>query len=469
MADDIGYGDPGCYNKDSKIPTPHIDQLASQGVIFTDAHSPSALCSPSRYGLLTGRYAWRTRLQKGVLLPYDPPLVEPGRMTLASMLKTAGYSTAWIGKWHMGLEWATKDGAPAENAIDREALYNLKTDEKRQWNIDFSQPIEGGPTQLGFDYFYGTAGCCTSDPPYCFIENDHTVVVPTQMSREEWRGLPGFLPGPMADDWSQEDCDFTLTRKAQDFIDLQVEQKPGRPFFLVLALSSPHNPWLVPADNRGKSKEGPRGDLVTVVDGAVGHITDHLEKNGLTGETLLIVTSDHGAMRGAAGHQSAGDFRGNKASAWEGGHRIPFVVRWPGMIQPRTTSSYTISLIDLLATFAKITGSPLPVDAAEDSRDVLAGLLGQADKRPSDEALIFDSGLGDFAVRQGRWKVMIGARAGPPNTVVGEIAAAGAHLLYDLAADPAETTDLSNQHPEIIRSMIGLLDDYRSRGRSRAK
>jgi len=310
LADDMGFGDPGCYNKDSKIPTPCMDRLAAEGVRFTDAHSPSALCSPTRYGLLTGRYAWRTRLQRGVLLSYDPPLIEPTRMTVASLLKSSRYETAWIGKWHVGLQWSTKDGSPAEDTIDR--TDPGKTDEKRQLNIDFGKPVRGGPTTLGFDYFYGTSACCTSDPPYCFIENDRTVVVPTRMSREEWRGLPGFVPGPMADDWSEEDCDFILTRKAIDFIDDHVKSHPGQPFFLVHALSSPHNPWLVPETMKGKSQEGPRGDLITVVDWAVGRIVDHLAKRGLMNETLLIVTSDNGAMRGASGHKSAGDFRGYK-------------------------------------------------------------------------------------------------------------------------------------------------------------
>jgi len=223
LGDDVGQGDLTCYNKDSKIPTPFMDPVAARGAKFTDAPSPSSLCSPTRYGLLTGRYAWRTRLQEFVLLSYDPPLIEPSRMTIATLLKKSGYTTGWIGKWHVGLEWATKDGAPAENAIDRRAPG--KTDEKLQWNVDFTKPIRGGPTALGFDYFYGTSACSTSDPPYFFIENDRPVVVPTQMSREVWRGLPGFVPGPMADDWSQTDCDFTLTRKAIEFMERNTKKR----------------------------------------------------------------------------------------------------------------------------------------------------------------------------------------------------------------------------------------------------
>jgi arylsulfatase A-like enzyme len=461
VGDDVGYGDLGCTNKASKIPTPSMDRIAAEGVRFTDAHSPSALCSPTRYGLLTGRYAWRTRLQKFVLLSYDPPLIEPTRMTVASLLKRSRYETAWVGKWHVGLEWSTKNGSPAEDTIDRTAPG--KTDEKRQWIIDFNKPVRGGPIALGFDYFYGTSACCTSDPPYCFIENDRTVVVPTRTSREEWRGLPGFVPGPMADDWSETDCDFTLTRKAMGFIDGHLEKDPNNPFFLVLSTSSPHNPFLVPEAMKGKSQAGPRGDLVTVVDWAVGQIADHLAKLGLANETLLIVTSDNGAVRGENGHKSENDFRGNKASVYEGGHRIPFIARWPGKIRPGTTSSETISLIDFFATCAALTGTALPDDAGEDSRNVLPAILGRPGGRPLHEAMIFDSGNGEFSVRQGRWKAVAGTldslKAISADTKPGQ--------LYDLGEDPGEKNDLWAKHPDIAKSMIELLIKYRAEGRSR--
>lgn len=459
LGDDVGQGDLTYYNRESKIPTPFIDRVAAAGVKFTDAHSPSALCSPTRYALLTGRYTWRTRLQKFVLLSYDPPLIEPSRMTVASLLRNSGYRTAWIGKWHVGLEWPTKDGSPAENAIDRQAPG--RTDTRRQENIDFTKPVRGGPTTLGFDYFFGTSACSTSDPPYCFIENDRTVVVPTRMSPEEWRGLPGFVPGPMADDWSQTDCDFTLTRKAIGFIDGHLEKSPDQPFFLVLSTNSPHNPFLVPDAMKGKSQAGPRGDLVTVVDWAVGQLDAHLGRRGLAGETLFIVTSDNGAMKGANGHDSANGFRGHKASVYEGGTRVPFLARWPGRIRPGTASAETISLVDLLATFAALTGTPLPDDAAEDSHDVLPAILGRPPRRPPHEALIFDSGTGVFAVRQGRWKAIAGT--------LEDLASGKPGQLYDLAADPAEQHDLWPRHPERGRRMLALLREYRAAGRSRPR
>lgn len=463
LADDMGFGDPGCYNPASKIPTPRMDRLAGEGVRFTDAHSPSALCSPTRYGLLTGRYAWRTRLQKFVLMPYEPPLIEPSRMTVGSLLKKAGYETAWIGKWHVGLHWATKDGTPAESVIARDDW--RKSDWQRQWNIDFAKPVGGGPRTLGFDYFFGTSGCCTSDAPYVFIENDRTVAVPTRMSPPEMEGLPGFLPGPMADDWSEEECDYTLTRKAIDFIDGHVKRASDRPFFMVHSLSSPHNPFLAPAETKGKSGAGARGDLVMVVDWAVGRIVDHLDKLGLAKDTLLIVTSDNGAVKGANGHASEAGFRGVKAQVWEGGHRIPFIVRWPGVLRPGTTSAATISLIDLCATFAALTGQEIPAGAAEDSGDALPALLGRGAARPSPEARIFDSGNGEFAVRQGRWKAV----AGTLDELKAITAEGKAGQLYDLDADPGETSDVWAAHPEIGRAMIDLLVRYRAEGRSRPR
>lgn len=462
LGDDVGQGDLSCYNPNSKIPTPRMDRVAAGGVRFTDAHSPSALCSPTRYGLLTGRYAWRTRLQKFVLRSYDPPLIEPSRMTVASLLKQSGYATAWIGKWHVGLEWQTKDGSPAEDTIDPKAPG--QTDVRLQENIDFTKPIGGGPTARGFDYFFGTSACCTSDPPYCFIENDRTVVVPTRMSREEWRGLPGFVPGPMADDWSETDCDFTLTRKAIDFIDNHLEKSTPQPFFLVLSTNSPHNPFLVPDAMKGKSQAGPRGDLVTVVDWAVGEIDDHLAKRGLVNETLFILTSDNGAMKGDNGHQSSNGFRGQKASVHEGGTRVPFIARWPGKIRPATTSSETISLIDLYATFAALTGTTLPDNAAEDSLDVLPAILGRSNGQPLPATRILDSGRGEFAVRQGRWKAIAGTVADLKAILADEKPG----QLYDLKSDPGEQHDLWAEHADQGRRMIALLHQYRTEGRSRA-
>ena len=453
MADDMGLGDPGCYNPGSLIPTPHMDRIAAEGTKFTDAHSAAALCSPTRYSLLTGRYPWRTRLKKGVMMPYWLPLIEPSRMTIASLLRSRGYGTAYIGKWHLGLEWTTKDGSKAEEFYSRDQP--RQTDEKLQWNVDFSQPVGGGPTRLGFDYFYGNAGCPSNDPPYVFIENDRPVAVPTQMSKDKWRGLPGFLPGPMADDWSEEDIDVILAGKAQAAIDRHLQQKSNDPFFLVVSPNSPHIPWLVPESMKGKSKEGPRGDLVALFDWVVGEVDAHLKKRGISDNTLLIVTSDNGGQKGANGHKSEMDFRGYKSDIWEGGHRVPFIVRWPGKVKPGAISGELVSLGDMCATFADLAGAPLPDNAAEDSWSVLPALLGKSQGKPLHEALIFQAGSGDLAIRQGRWKYIAAKQEG------------GSGQLYDLDADPGETRDLAADHPPVASALSALLDKYRSQGFSR--
>jgi arylsulfatase A-like enzyme len=453
MADDMGLGDPGCYNPESLIPTPHMDRIAAEGTKFTDAHSPAALCTPTRYSLLTGRYSWRTWLKKGVPMPYWPPLIEPSRMTLASLLRSRGYETIYIGKWHLGLKWKTKDGSKAEEIYSQDKAF--KTDETLQWKIDFSQPMGGGPTELGFDYFYGTAGCPSNDPPYVFIENDRLVAVPTKMSKEEWRGLPGFVPGPMADDWSEENIDVILTDKAKAAIDHHLRQRPNVPFFIIVSTNSPHVPWLVPEFMKGRSKEGPRGDLVALFDWVVGEVDAHLKKRGLADNTLLVITSDNGAQKGANGHKSEMDFRGYKGDMWEGGHRVPFIVRWPGKVKAGAVSGELISLVDMLATFAELVGVPLPDNAAEDSWSVLPALLGKSSGKPLHEALVFQAGNGDLAIRQGRWKLIVSQQEG--NRV----------KLYDLEADPGEKRDLAADNPSVVATLSALLGKYKQQGFSR--
>jgi arylsulfatase A-like enzyme len=387
------------------------------------------------------------------MMPYWLPLIEPSRMTIASLLRSRGFGTAYIGKWHLGLEWTTKDGSKAEEFYSRDQ--SRQTDETLQWRVDFSRPVGGGPTRLGFDYFYGNAGCPSNDPPYVFIENDRPVAVPTQMSKDKWRGLPGFLPGPMADDWSEEDIDIILAGKAQAAIDRHLQQKPNAPFFLVVSPNSPHIPWLVPESMKGKSKEGPRGDLVALFDWVVGEVDAHLKKRGISDNTLLIVTSDNGGQKGANGHKSEMGFRGYKSDIWEGGHRVPFIVRWPGKIKPGAVSGELVSLGDLFATFADLAGAPLPANAAEDSWSVLPALLGKSQGKPFHEALIFQAGSGDLAIRQRRWKYIAPKQAG------------GSGQLYDLDADPGETRDLAAENPPVVGALSALLDKYRRQGFSR--
>ncbi len=454
MADDMGYGDVGCYNPESKIPTPNMDRLAKEGMRFTDAHSPSAVCTPTRYGILTGRYCWRSRLKKGVLLGYVPPLIETSRMTVASLLKQHEYKTAYIGKWHLGLIWETKDGSDP--------------DLKNQQNIDFSKPIGGGPTELGFDYFFGTSGCSTSDPPYCFIENNRTVGIPNVMSTEELHKHPGFVPGLMTPDWSEEDVDPILTQKAIDFIDNHQKNTSNEPFFLYLSFSSPHIPFLTPDFIKGRSKEGPRGDLVALVDWCVGQVLDSLDRLGLKDNTLVVVTSDNGPRKGAKGHKSAGDYRGRKGQIWEGGHRVPFIARWPGKIKPDSTCDEVICLTDMLATFAAITGTELPNNAGEDSYNILPALKSKQRSQSIRQATVFHSSAGVFAIRQGKWKLILGIKGSGS----GRLKNRGDSLsstgqLYNMQDDSFEQNDLWDEHPDIVERLTKLLEKYKKQGFSR--
>jgi arylsulfatase A-like enzyme len=467
MADDMGYGDVGCYNPGSLIPTPNIDRLAREGICFTDAHTPSALCTPTRYGVLTGRYSWRTRLKKGVILGYDEtPLIEPERLTSAKILKKQGYRTACIGKWHLGLIWSTKRGYKIQDDGNKwkENSGIMKENEE---NIDFSKPIAGGPVDLGFDYFFGTAGCSTSDPPYCFIENKHTVSIPTKMSPEEYHKLPGFVPGLMADDWSEEEVDPIFTKKAIEFIENHQKLSPEKPFFLHFCPSSPHIPWLAPDAAKGKSREGPRGDLVYLIDMCVGKIMDILDKYNLKDNTLVIVTSDNGPQKGANGHLSAGNFRGYKAQIWEGGHRVPFIARWPGKIKPGSISDELISLTDLPATFAALTGTKLPENAGEDSFNILPSLTGKANHE-SPAVRIFHSGAGAFAIRKGKWKLIQGTKgAGTGKFDLNSPTLNSVGQLYDLDQDPYEQNDLWETNPEKVRELIQLLEMCKKEGSSK--
>ena len=453
LADDMGYGDASCYNPDSKIQTPNIDLLATEGIRLADAHTPSSVCTPTRYGLLSGRYCWRTRVKKGVILGYDEtPLIEPGRETLGSLLQNKGYKTACIGKWHVGLNWQTKNDYVIRNDSNKWNEYSGIFKENEE-NIDFTKPVSGGPNDLGFDYSFITLGCSTGDNPYCFIENQKTVGIPSVMLSEKWIGQPGVVTALMEPSWSMEDVDLTFTQKATDFIDKHMNSNPDDPFFLYLALSSPHIPFLPPDFTKGKSDEGPRGDLVLVVDWSLGEINKSLEKYDLKENTLLIFTSDNGPRRGGNGHKSAWEYRGYKANIWEGGHRVPFIARWPGKIQEGTMSNETISLTDMLASFASLSGQTLGTNAGEDSYNVLPVLLGEETDN-NEQVRIFHSVSGVFAIRKGKWKLIEGTKGnGSGNINLNQDSLNFVGQLYDLENDPYETTDLFEQRPEIVNEL----------------
>jgi len=452
MADDMGWGDVEVNNPDSLIPTPNINRLAEEGVRFSDAHSCSALCSPTRYGVLTGRFYWRTHKKHSLVMPYDPPVIPHERLTWARMMQESGYRTAFVGKWHLGLWYRSKK----LEGYRRQYTMN-------EAEIDFSKPIAGGPTDLGFDYFFGTAGCSTSDAPYCYIENDAWVGTPTVSSTEELHKLPGFYPGLMAPDWDQEQVDVKLAEKAGSFIIDHKRENPDKPFFLYYALSAPHIPWINPGFIRGASNEGPRGDMNALVDWCVREVRSVLEEQGVLEDTILIFTSDNGPRKGQKGQKSAGPFRGYKNSPYEGGHRVPFIIRWPEKLKPGGQCDIPISLTDMMATFAEHLRYPLPEGTAEDSISVLPAILGMANRKIQRPALIADTGShaserGNFSIRRGEWKLIeFNSGSSSQNRKT-------PYELYNMEQDPGETSDLSNTNRDIVDEMIGLLEQCRQTG-----
>ena len=473
LADDLGYGDVGCYNTNSKIPTPHLDRLATQGMRFTDAHAPASVCSPTRYALLTGRYAWRSRLQRGVLAPWDKPLIESGRLTVGSLLQQHGYVTACIGKWHLGWSWPTQDGKPAAVGSNRLS------------NVAFTQPIADGPTTRGFDYYFGTD--VPNYPPYCFIENDRTVGIPSVPDSGRAEGFN--RPGPMLPGWTLVDILPELTRRAVRYVEQAA--KTQKPFFLYLPLTSPHYPVVPAPEFKGKSGAGDYGDFVVQTDWTVGAVLQALDHAGVATNTLVIFTSDNGPevtgevkpgcydRAQAFGHYSMGELRGAKRDLWEGGHRVPFVARWPDKIKPGTVSDEPICHVDFLATVATLLGAPLAADAAQDSVNVLPALLGEKRERPLREAIVHHAGSGKFALRQGDW-VLIDAPTGDDNGGPqrnGEpawlkqarhyIADPMPGELFNVHDDLSERRNLYAEQPVVVQRLKALLEQYKSQGRSR--
>jgi arylsulfatase A-like enzyme len=447
LADDLGYGDPRCYHQGSKIPTPNLDRLAKQGMRFTDAHTPSSVCTPTRYGVLTGRYPWRSSLKQGVLNGYSPLLIEPGRLTLAALLQRYGYYTLCIGKWHLGLGLAKQ--------------------------TDYARALKPGPNAVGFDYFFGIAASLDM-PPYVYIENERVTAAPTGTIPAQDRprgGAPFWRAGPIAPGFRHEEVLDRITDKA---VELIRKQSTERPFFVYLALTAPHMPVLPAKAFAGKSQAGPYGDFVVHVDDVIGRVMQALDEAKVADNTLLIFTSDNGAYWFPGdiaqwGHRANAHLHGQKADIWEGGHRVPFMARWPGHVPADSTSAEVICLTDLLATTASLLGAQLPANAGEDSFDFLPVLLGQKPDRPVREATIHQSGDGTLAIRQGRWRLApaLGSHgfSSPKSVVAGPGEALGE--LYDLEHDPQERTNLWLQQPGVVRRLSALLEKAKAEGRSR--
>ncbi len=446
LADDMGYGDAGCYNANSRIPTPHLDKLASEGMRFTDAHSPSAVCSPTRYGLLTGRYAWRTELKRGVLWAWDRPLIEEDRLTLASMLKQSGYHTACIGKWHLGWEWKTADGTPMPTPLKiGEANHELRV--KLAQVVDYTKPLGGGPLAAGFDTYFGDD--VINQPPYLWIENNRCQTQPTEPLLKSIR--KGSSNGPATPGWDQSKVLPRITRRAVQYIEERGEQK-GTPFLLYFALTAPHVPVMPSKPYVGRSKYGSYGDFVHQVDAIVGEITEALNRTGLAENTLLIFTSDNGSYAPRkAGHSPNGVLRGSKTQIFEGGHRVPFLLRWPGKIKGGSVNNQLVGINDVMATVAAIVDYKLPDNAAEDSVNLLPALWDPA--KPVRQSLVNHSLAGEFAIRDGNWKLILDSNLSPTQ-------------LYNLGNDLSEKNNVYAEHPEVVNRLASKLKQQCQAGRS---
>ncbi|MBD3676288.1 MAG: arylsulfatase [Planctomycetaceae bacterium] len=434
LADDMGYGDPHTFNANSQIPTPHLDRLAASGARFTDAHSGGSVCVPSRYALMTGRFAVR-----GEMNPRKGPVIDQERMTVPAMLKANGYQTAMVGKWHLGF---------------------VRTDDDNAVMYDYSQPLTGGPADRGFDSFFGMHASLDI-PPYFYIRDRQPTSPPTETIEahdsvggpQNWNNIQGafWREGFIGSDFEMEQVTPRFTDETTKYLKNYADGERKKPFFCYLALPSPHTPWLPLEKYRGKSGAGMYGDFVMQVDDTVGQIISALEKTGLRDNTLVFFSSDNGPVwydkdTERFDHSSTGGLRGMKFSSWEGGHRMPFIASWPGTIEPNTTCEQTIVFSDMFATLAELTGAEdLPESAGEDSVSFLPYLL-DPKKPPSERPPIVHDGR---TIRDGDWKLILpGGRR--RNESSGE--------LYNLKEDLFEQHNLYQKQPERVQRMKDRLN-----------
>jgi arylsulfatase A-like enzyme len=466
-ADDMGYGDLNCQNERSKIPTPGLDRLASEGMRFTDAHSSSGICSPSRFALLTGTYHWRR--QHDIVGPFGKPFFREGDITLPALLSSRGYTTACIGKWHLGWEWEFKN-EPSGEVMQWGALRKVYL----PGDIDWSKAIAGGPLERGFDYYFGDG--TVNFPPYAWVENDRIiewpdeVMYPDNIGYETKEGEWEFRPGPRVAGWDPYRVLPTLTDKALEWIGKQDSENP---FFLYLALPSPHAPIIPNDEFDGMSEAGAYGDFVFQTDRVVGQVLEALKSRGLEESTIVIFSSDNGpeayAWKRAEvyGHFSMGDFRGLKRDVWEGGHHVPFLIKWPGIIEAGSVSEEVISQVDLMATLSAITGIELPDQAAPDSYNILPILRGDAYRSPFREATIHNTFQDIWGIRKGNWLYINASTGGhrePPESFKSLKGYTDFHtegLLFNMREDPGQGINRYADHPELVREMAALLQQYR--------
>lgn len=467
LADDLGYGDMQANNRErGKIATPHMDRLAADGMRFTDGHCSSGCCSPTRYTLLTGRYHWRTRLQSGIVGVWEKPLIAPDRLTIGGLARQHGYRTACIGKWHLGRDWPIGDaerpffeGLDGQRGGGAEVVTEVTDAHREAYRKVFSQPIPGGPTTRGFDEYFGTD--VPNWPPYCFIENDRTVGVPSELlPAAKLAKHQASLQGPALADWQLEPILPALAERAADFIAQQA--KAGQPFLLYLPLTAPHTP-IAPTDEwRGRSAMGhPYADFVMETDAAIGRVLRALDESGAADNTLVLFTSDNGCASyigveelEARGHFPSGPLRGYKASVYEGGHRIPFVVRWPGVVPAGSVCERLVHQADVMATLAEILGATLPANAGEDSVSFLPLLKGI--DQPIRTHAVSCACAGTPSLRQGPWKIVFAADEKAQTAVE----------LYNLDKDLGETTNVAAEQPALVAEMRKRMEEFIVAGRT---
>ena len=453
MADDLGIGDISPTNPNCKIATPHLQQLADEGLTFLDAHTTSSVCTPTRYGLLTGRYNWRSRLSRGVLSGRSNHLIPAERATLGHLLRDSGYHTAMIGKWHLGWDW-----------------------HKENKTIDFTKPVLNGPDINGFDYYYGHCGSLDM-PPYVWVDTRQVTAVPNReegvTSKENQYGW--YRKGPIGSDFHIPEVLPHLFDKSISFVTTHSDDaKSGKPFFLYVPLPAPHTPIVPVAPFRDASGINPYADFVMQVDYLIGELLDCVQEQGLENNTLVIFTSDNGCSPQANfdllkehGHNPSGIYRGHKADIFEGGHRVPLIVKWPGHVAPRTKTQALACHTDIYTSLAEIVSQSDLTSGGEDGYSLLPVFDGS---ETSDRtALVSHSIDGSFAIREGNWKLCLCHGSGGwslPKEKVAKAEGLPPLQLYDLSQDVAETTNIAEKHPEKVRHLLRLLDDIVQKGRS---
>lgn len=458
-ADDMGVADISYGNPKAKIQTPYLDTLAQQGMTFTDGHSSSGICTPSRFALLTGQHHWRRF--HNIVGAFGETVFKPDDFTIAKMFKQKGYNTGCFGKWHLG--WDFK--AIVKPGVD----FNDPKQQVKADSYDWTKPFPDGPLDQGFDYYFGDG--TINFPPYCWIENDRFLTIPSKpvIKSKPLAGAGSFRPGPMAEGWSPYDILPTVTEKTVEWIKKQDKDKP---FFAYLAFNSPHYPIVPNKEFHGRSQAGYYGDFMIETDAMVGKIMDALEKSGLAENTIVVFTADNGAENLAYsrieefGHWSSGDFRGLKRDIYEGGHRVPFIVKWPKQIAPGTISDEVINQVDLAATFADIIDYNLAESDAIDSYNFLPVFKGEKYKSPLRKATVQNTYAKSFALRQSDWVYMTSTGVKPNSTTklkkhdLDLIDKKETNLLFNLKDDPRQAKNISANFPERVEKMKALLESY---------